>query len=124
MQSLPSVYELTLQHNPWRCDCGLRSFRNWMVERLIPLSYSPNCSTPQRLFGKSWSQLELEEFACPPDVVSVDTEVVVYEGKKKISYKFLNLILSNQLIGGKTVVKFRPIHDRFHHHYSESLKFH
>lgn len=84
MQSLPSVYELTLQHNPWRCDCGLRSFRNWMVERLIPLSYSPNCSTPQRLFGKSWSQLELEEFACPPDVVSVDTEVVVYEGKKKI----------------------------------------
>lgn len=81
MQDLPSVLELTLQHNPWRCDCGMRAFRDWMLERDISISYSPNCSTPARLAGKTWSQLELDEFACPPNVVHVDTEVVVYEGE-------------------------------------------
>lgn len=81
MSSLPEVYELTLQHNPWRCDCTLRAFRNWMLEHRISLSYSPNCSTPTRLMAKPWSQLDLDEFACPPEVVSVKSEVVVYEGE-------------------------------------------
>lgn len=80
MNDLPSVLELTLQHNPWRCDCGLRAFRDWMLERDISISYSPNCSAPMRVAGKAWSVLDLDEFACPPDVVRVDTEVVVYEG--------------------------------------------
>lgn len=80
MNDLPSVLELTLQHNPWQCDCGLRAFRDWMLERDISISYSPNCSAPSRVAGKAWSVLELDEFACPPDVVRVDTEVVVYEG--------------------------------------------
>lgn len=80
MRSVLSLYELTLQHNPWQCDCGLRSFRVWMDEQHIPISYSPNCSSPARLMGKLWNQLELDEFSCPPNVVSMDKEVVVYEG--------------------------------------------
>lgn len=85
MADLPSVLELTLQHNPWRCDCALRAFRDWMMQRDISISYSPNCSSPSRLSGKPWSTLDLDEFACPPDVVRVDTEVVVYEGESHLS---------------------------------------
>nr|XP_027205269.1 GATA zinc finger domain-containing protein 14-like [Dermatophagoides pteronyssinus] len=81
MKSLPAVYELTLHHNQWQCDCSLRTFREWMIEHRIPLSYSPNCTLPERLLGKNWNQLELDEFACQPIVISIDTEVVVYEGE-------------------------------------------
>ena len=86
MSDLPSVLELTLQHNPWRCDCSLRAFRDWIAQRDISVSYSPNCSSPVRLAGKAWSALDLDEFACSPDVVHVDSEVVVYEGKLKYIY--------------------------------------
>lgn len=93
MSSLSAVYELTLHHNPWRCDCTMRTFREWMIEHRIPLSYSPNCTTPERLFGRTWSQLDLDEFACAPIVISVDTEVVVYEGK---CFRLFNLIHSKK----------------------------
>ncbi|KAH9421458.1 Leucine-rich repeat-containing protein 4C, partial [Dermatophagoides pteronyssinus] len=84
MKSLPAVYELTLHHNQWQCDCSLRTFREWMIEHRIPLSYSPNCTLPERLLGKNWNQLELDEFACQPIVISIDTEVVVYEARNSL----------------------------------------
>ena len=105
MKSLPAVYELTLHHNPWHCDCGLRTFRKWMIEHRIPLSYSPNCTLPERLFGKSWNQLELDEFACPPIVVSIDTEVVVYEGRSKISFLSKNVMTNGKFCSKKFAKK-------------------
>lgn len=63
---LTDLQELYLQSNNWSCDCGLRDLRQHMMTRRIPLSYSPACSSPARLQGHQWSDLMLDEFACPP----------------------------------------------------------
>ncbi|XP_076368759.1 uncharacterized protein LOC143256026 isoform X2 [Tachypleus tridentatus] len=39
MISLKSLDDISLYDNPWRCDCKLRSFRQWLDENNIP--YTP-----------------------------------------------------------------------------------
>ena len=86
VQTLPSLYELTLHNNPWNCDCKLRDLRDWMLQHNIPLSYSPNCSTPVRLSGQEWNALHLDDYACIPSIVSIDKQIVVNEGKCRMNF--------------------------------------
>lgn len=44
LDSMLEVQELNLQNNPWKCDCNLRSLREKMIKRRIPLSFDPTCS--------------------------------------------------------------------------------
>lgn len=53
-----------------------------MLQHNIPLSYSPNCSTPARLAGQQWNFLHLDEFACAPNIISIEKNIVVHEGKR------------------------------------------
>src|SRR6218665_1489986 len=81
ISTLGSVLELTLQHNPWQCDCGLRTLREWIEQRDISITITPNCSTPDRLRGRFWSELELDsEFACPPRLIDSHHEITLHEG--------------------------------------------
>ncbi|XP_054165846.1 uncharacterized protein LOC128963368 [Oppia nitens] len=81
VRTLPSLYELTLHYNPWHCDCKLRDLRDWMLQHNIPLSYSPNCSTPSRVTGKEWKDLHIDDFACLPIILTVDQQIHINEGE-------------------------------------------
>ncbi|KAI1279531.1 Leucine-rich repeat-containing protein 4B [Halotydeus destructor] len=66
---------LNLHGNHWICDCRLRDLRHWM------LSFTPTCDYPSRLTGRSWSDLELDEFACPPELSVPSGQVYSFEGE-------------------------------------------
>lgn len=72
--SLLKLKTLKLDGNPWRCDCGLREFRRWVVLRnlnSIPLL----CSGPPGLAGRAWVDIPAEQFACGPEVTLAERMV-------------------------------------------------
>uniref|UniRef100_A0A914WP89 Ig-like domain-containing protein n=1 Tax=Plectus sambesii TaxID=2011161 RepID=A0A914WP89_9BILA len=67
-QRVPRLQLLQLQNNRWRCDCYLRDFVLWQRAKLI--SEPPKCTSPERYAGKSWAQLDADDFACAPEVLT------------------------------------------------------
>lgn len=65
MAPFPSLHEIALDGNQWRCDCELRTFRMWLERNNVSL-YSPTCQKPLRLSGRAWKSLSAEDMACPP----------------------------------------------------------
>jgi len=61
--TLTNLKHLELNQNPWKCDCKLSQFRNWVVQ--ANLAGSPtSCKEPERLSGKLWKHVEKREFYC------------------------------------------------------------
>ena len=50
---LTNLKSLQLHSNPWVCDCRLKNFRDWVVERGLD-TYSTACVEPERLTDKPW----------------------------------------------------------------------
>lgn len=70
-KSTIKLLTLKLDNNPWRCDCGLRDFRNWLLSSnlySIPLT----CSEPPGLASHHWNEIPSAEFACGPEVTITD----------------------------------------------------
>ncbi|KAF2364569.1 Leucine-rich repeat, partial [Trinorchestia longiramus] len=65
--SLRSLQGVELHGNPWICDCRLRALHRWLREVAHPTS--PLCKFPSRLEGKKFSDIDLDSFACPPQVL-------------------------------------------------------
>ncbi|XP_013786338.1 leucine-rich repeat and immunoglobulin-like domain-containing nogo receptor-interacting protein 3 [Limulus polyphemus] len=79
IQGLP-VFTLQLHNNPWHCDCELRSLVAWISTNNVPYGEPPSCDGPSRLAGRLWSTLLLDEFACIPEMITTNTDVIVDEG--------------------------------------------
>ncbi|XP_013200763.2 uncharacterized protein LOC106143264 [Amyelois transitella] len=63
-----SLSNLEVHDNPWRCDCYLQPFRNWVISK--HLYTSPiTCKEPAKVQGKTWKDLDSGDFACRPSVV-------------------------------------------------------
>lgn len=75
LQDLPPLYSMDLHKNPWNCDCALRPAREWMIRYNVPQSIPPTCAGPDKRSGMMWNSLELDEFACSPQILSRDTEI-------------------------------------------------
>ncbi|XP_069696208.1 leucine-rich repeat-containing protein 24-like [Periplaneta americana] len=58
---------LVLDGNPWRCDCDLRGFRNWLLGSNL-YSISLTCSESDALTGRFWEDVPPRDFACAPEV--------------------------------------------------------
>ena len=83
--------------NPWSCDCHLKAFRQFVIQR--NLSPSPIlCYEPERLSDKTWAEVESYDFACKPSVIISDRHLVVPVGE--------NVTLSC-LVGGSPVPAVR-----------------
>jgi hypothetical protein len=64
---LINLKSITLHTNPWVCDCRLKNFRDWVVNKKL-FDRSATCSEPSRLGGKKWDAVLAIEFACKPDI--------------------------------------------------------
>lgn len=70
VSSLPSrLHGLELQNNPWICDCRLRYLREWLQQHNVPTPGTATCMSPTRLSGKALVELQVDDFACPPQVI-------------------------------------------------------
>lgn len=67
---LRSLHGLEIAGNPWNCSCTLQPWREWLIKNNVPFGVPPICFYPKRLEGKSWNQLQLEDFACIPKITS------------------------------------------------------
>lgn len=79
--SLRNLHGLELAGNPWNCSCKLRDLREWMLRQNVPYDIPPICQSPNRLLGKSWKTLDLDEFACPPKIYASESKAKGVEGK-------------------------------------------
>lgn len=77
---LRSLKGLELANNPWECTCVLRPLRDWMIKRNVPATVVPECALPPRLMSLSWDRLDLEDFACSPEVSAESKHTTGTEG--------------------------------------------
>lgn len=82
IDSLRGLHGIELAANPWTCDCRLRPLKRLLLSDRVPLAEEPRCQEPPRLKGKAFNQLDVEEFACPPKVISMPKYVEASAGKK------------------------------------------
>ncbi|XP_001993356.2 uncharacterized protein LOC6567172 [Drosophila grimshawi] len=79
--SLASLHGLELANNAWNCSCSLRPLRAWMLQQNIPSGIPPTCESPSRLAGRAWDKLDVDDFACVPQIVATDTTAHGVEGR-------------------------------------------
>ncbi|XP_047004718.1 leucine-rich repeat-containing protein 24-like [Schistocerca americana] len=63
---------VALDSNPWRCDCGLRALREWLLARTLHGALPPACAAPATLAGRPWPDVPAHDFACAPEVSLAD----------------------------------------------------
>lgn len=76
---------LSLDGNPWRCDCDLRVFRDWFLSSNLH-SVSLSCNEPETLSDRLWKEIPSEEFACPPNVILNSQPQVQAEAGENVSF--------------------------------------
>lgn len=81
LTSLHSLHGLELAGNPWNCSCSLRPLREWMLRQNVPFEIPPVCKYPRRLTSKPWNRLDLDEFACVPEILAPDPKAHGVEGR-------------------------------------------
>ncbi|XP_026736883.1 uncharacterized protein LOC113500331 [Trichoplusia ni] len=68
LSALTSLSNLDVHDNPWRCDCYLQPFRNWVISKNFYTS-PISCVEPPKVHGKLWKELDSSDFACKPSIV-------------------------------------------------------
>ena len=81
MESLTGLHGIELSGNPWSCDCRLRPLKEWLVASNVPQAFEPTCASPPRLENKKFIELTVDEFACPPDLLSAPRFVEANAGE-------------------------------------------
>ncbi len=81
-----SLKSLTLQGNPWQCDCKLRDLWHWLqAKRLLMPSNSAKCAGPRDLEGRGLHELDsADHLACAPMVRVPQPRVSVSKGERAL----------------------------------------
>ncbi|MCL4125092.1 UNVERIFIED_CONTAM: hypothetical protein GTU68_019061 [Idotea baltica] len=81
LKPMVALHGFHVHFNPWKCDCVLRPLRQYMLKRNIATSIPPKCHTPERLKGRQWKNLQMNEFVCAPEVTPVSQSVMAAYGE-------------------------------------------
>ncbi|RVE44991.1 hypothetical protein evm_010355 [Chilo suppressalis] len=88
LMGLRNLSGLDLHNNPWRCDCNLQTFRDWVISHNL---YTPptSCAEPTTIRDKLWNELDSSNFACRPTILEPlpDATVKSYEENVTLSCK-------------------------------------
>ncbi|XP_053616157.1 uncharacterized protein LOC128678573 [Plodia interpunctella] len=88
LMALRNLSGLDLHNNPWRCDCNLQTFRDWVITHNL---YTPPtaCAEPQSVKSKLWNELDSANFACRPTILEPirDTIIRSYDDNVTLSCK-------------------------------------
>lgn len=80
LMALRNLSGLDLHNNPWRCDCNLQTFRDWVISHNL---YTPptSCAEPASVHSKLWNELDSSNFACRPTILEPvpDATIKSYE---------------------------------------------
>ncbi|XP_014363836.2 uncharacterized protein LOC106715126 [Papilio machaon] len=107
INSLP-LSNLDIHDNPWRCDCYLQPFRNWVISKNLYTSPIA-CSEPPKVHGKLWKELDSSDFACRPSIVYPTTKTTLRSSDTNVTLSCqvdgnplpeVNWVLNAQIIDG------------------------
>lgn len=73
------LHGITLDGNPWTCDCELRGLRQWLYDNNVPY-IPPTCYRPLRLRDRKWTEVNIEDYACAPTFLNTSSAMNVFEG--------------------------------------------
>lgn len=83
-ENLPKLGSLELRNNPWNCNCKLKAFRDWTIER--KLYTNPTiCHQPPHMHNKMWDEVGSDEFACRPKIISLGPAAKIEMGKGEVT---------------------------------------
>ncbi|XP_031838635.1 leucine-rich repeat, immunoglobulin-like domain-containing kekkon 5 protein isoform X2 [Nomia melanderi] len=82
---LPKLGSLELQNNPWDCNCHLKKFRDWTIERKL-YTKPTTCQYPATLADKMWDEISSDEFACRPEIFTIGPSVKTEVGKGNVTF--------------------------------------
>lgn len=108
LSTLTSLSNLDVHDNPWRCDCYLQPFRNWVISKNFYTS-PISCVEPPKVHGKLWKELESSDFACKPSIVYPTTSTTLRTSDNNITLSChvngnplpeVNWVLNAQIIDG------------------------
>ncbi|XP_045520356.1 uncharacterized protein LOC123711694 [Pieris brassicae] len=103
-----TLSNLDVHDNPWRCDCYLQPFRNWVISNNFYTS-PITCSEPPKVHGKVWKELDSRDFACRPSIVYPSVTTTIQSGDNNITLSCqvngnpipeVNWVLNAQIIDG------------------------
>lgn len=82
VETLNKLHWVELHDNPWLCDCRLRATKLWLTEYNIPYPVAPLCSGgPERVIDKSFAELQVDDFACKPEMLPVRRHIEAVSGE-------------------------------------------
>ncbi|XP_052749691.1 uncharacterized protein LOC113521010 [Galleria mellonella] len=94
LMALRNLSGLDLHNNPWRCDCNLQPFRDWVISHNL---YTPptSCAEPSSVRDKLWNELDSSNFACRPTILEPlpDSTIRSYD---------VNVTLTCKVVGNPT----------------------
>lgn len=80
VETMSKLHGVELHDNPWLCDCRLRSTKEWLSNNNIPYPIAPKCHGPSKVTGKSFAELDVDDFACRPEILPVSRYVEATTG--------------------------------------------
>ncbi|XP_046748137.1 leucine-rich repeat-containing protein 24 [Diprion similis] len=78
-ENLPKLTSLGVHGNPWKCDCHLKEFRDWLTNTSF-YTDPTTCAQPPNLVGRTWPRIKSDEFACRPSILHVGPAPLVEIG--------------------------------------------
>lgn len=84
-ESLLKLGSLELQNNPWNCNCHLKTFRDWAIERKL-YTKPTTCEQPPNMAGKMWDEVTSDEFACRPKIIAIGPATKIEMGRGDVTF--------------------------------------
>ncbi|KAL0267508.1 UNVERIFIED_CONTAM: hypothetical protein PYX00_009760 [Menopon gallinae] len=81
VETISKLHGIELHDNPWSCDCKLRAAKEWLALNNIPYPITPVCHGPERVAGRTFAELSIDDFACRPEVLPMSRYIEATTGE-------------------------------------------